>query len=437
MARVRAWDVVSRFPGTLGVLTITLLIFALEHGFGGATDLRAQIRLGAMRVDRVAEHAEVWRLVTSMFLHHGIIHLLINTFALVQLGPLVESLWGTRRFLTFFVACGIAGSLASAAFTPSGYAGSVGASGALMGLAGLLLGTRAFGEENVREFLGDLLGRRLLQGVLLTLGLGFGLWLVLPVVDNWSHVGGLVCGFALALAHPDPVERNDLQTSMGFSVTLLVLSLSWGACAVQGARAWDTLEVDTARMLSVRASANPGGLASLPVLPEMLDWYDQADLPEEGLDRYTRAVRAYDDPLYLRQLVGMLALQQEETGAERDQHMMVTLERWLEVAPDDPDALNATAWHLVTRQHEEWRDPARAEPLSRESLRRIPEPDSHEGKRARSAYLDTLGEILFQQGRYAEARETQLEAVALAKETELPDLGELEARLYKIEAKVP
>jgi hypothetical protein len=310
----------------------------------------------------------------------------------------------------------------------------VGASGALMGLAGLLLGTRTFGEENVREFLGDLLGRRLLQGVLLTLGLGFGLWLVLPVVDNWAHVGGLVCGFALALAHPDPVERNDLQTTMGFSVTLLVLLLSWGACAVQGPRAWETLEVDTARMLSVRASASPGGLASLAVLPEMLDWYDQAQLPEEGLDRYVRAVRAYDDPIYLRQLVGMLAVQQQETGADRDEHMMVALERWLELSPADPDALNATAWHLVTRKHVERRDPARAEPLSRESLRRISDPESEDGERVRSAYLDTLAEILLQLGRHAEALEVQREAVALAQEHELPDLPELEARLARIEA---
>lgn len=425
-----------RFPGTLGILIVTLGVFALEYAEGGTTDLRAQMRLGALRTDRVAEHAEAWRLVAPIFLHHGPIHLLLNLFALLQLGPLVESLWGTRRFFTFYVFCGIAGTLASAALTGSGYAGSVGSSGALMGLAGLLLGARAYGEENTRDFLGDLLGRRLLQGVLLTLGLGFGLWFFLPVVDNWAHIGGLACGLLLAFAHPDPVERNERQSTLGLLVALAIVSGSGVATAIRGDRALATLEIDTARMLSVRASEAPAGMSALFVLPEMLDWYDRAGAPAEGLDRFTRAARTCKDSSTLRTLVGLLALS-EQQGTSREPHLMVTLERWLEIAPDDPDALNGMAWLLVTRATEPLRDPVRAEPLSRESLRRIPDIESEAGKTTRAAYLDTLAEILFQLDRYEEAASVQREAVALAKEVALADLTEMTARLDKIDARLP
>lgn len=190
--RLRARDLARRFPGTLGLAAVTLGMFLLEHVFGGGTDLHAQVRLGALRVDRLVEHRELWRLVLPMFLHHGAIHLVLNGLALLQLGPLVESLWGTRRMVAFYVFCGIASALASAEFTADGYSGSVGASGAIMGLAGLLLGTTWFGEENVRVFLVDLLGRRLLNAVVLTFAIGIGLVWVMPIVDNWGHFLSLI-----------------------------------------------------------------------------------------------------------------------------------------------------------------------------------------------------------------------------------------------------
>ena len=440
MARTRARDGLRRIPGTIFVLLTTLFLFGLEHWLGGGTDLGAQIRLGALRADRISDHGEIWRLVTPIFLHHGAIHLVLNLFALLQLGPLVESMWGTRRFFAFYVACGIAGSLASASLTSEIYAGSVGSSGALMGLAGLLLGTRAYGEEHARDFLGEVLGRRLLQGVLLTLGLGFALYLLLPVVDNWAHIGGLCCGLLLAAAHGDPTEKSEFQSSMGALAAMLVLSSSLLAAAAQGDRALATLEIDTARMLSARASQSHEAVGPL-LLPEMLDWYDRAQLrpdgsvPDaraEGLDRFARAVRAIHDPSAARQLTGVLALAERE-GVDREEHLMLVLQRWYEIAPEDPDALNGLAWQLVTRKATSLRDPARALPLSRESLRRIPDPSSEQGKLSRAAYLDTLAEILFQLGELDEALKSQQEAISLGKEAGMTEQGELTERLAKIE----
>lgn len=422
-----------RFPGTVALVALTVAVFFAERALGGTTDLRAQVRLGALRPDRLVEHYELWRLVMPMFLHHGVIHLALNGLALVQLGPLVEGLWGSRRMVSFYVGSGVVSALASAAFTPDGYAAAVGASGAIMGLAGVLLGTSVFGEESARAFLVDLLGQRLLRGVLLTLAIGIGLWFVMPIVDNWGHIGGLATGLAIAFGHPDPVDRNEAQTTIGFGLAGAAVIAAFVAMGVRGGDAMATIDLDTARTLSVRASRNPGGLTTADVLLEMLTWYDKAGAGAEGLDRFERGVDKFDGALPLQLLAaGLLA--QSEAGADRDVHLALTIERWCAIAPDDPNALNALAWHLVTRTDVSARDPARAERLARESLARIPDPDATAGKQMRAAFLDTLAEALFQLERFDEARVAQTESVKLARQLDLDDLPELDARLRKIEA---
>ena len=88
-----------------------------------------------------------WRTVTCMFLHFGIIHLGFNMWVLWDLGQLVERLVGNVGFLVLYFASGIAGSLASLAWQP--LAISAGASGAVFGVAGALLGLIAFRHDSV------------------------------------------------------------------------------------------------------------------------------------------------------------------------------------------------------------------------------------------------------------------------------------------------
>jgi membrane associated rhomboid family serine protease len=441
--RPSPWRVARRFPGTLAIAALTLGMFGLEHLLGGGTDLRAQMRLGALRTDRLVEHWELWRLVMPMFLHHGAIHLALNGLALLQLGPLVESLWGTRRLLVFYVCSGIAASLVSAAFNAEGVAAALGASGALMGLAGLLLGASLFGEESARTFLVQLLGQRLLRAVLLTLAIGVGLWFVLPIIDNWAHVGGLVTGLALAVAYPDPADREDGPASLAAMVAAGIVVAAFAASAFGGRAAMATVEIDTARQLSIRSSRSPGGFASVQALTQMLEWYDEAEAPAEGLDRFERAVAKFQEPVLLQILAGVL-FEQVDAGRDRDAHLERVLARWVELSPEQPEALNALAWHLVTRTDDARRDPQRAEVLSRESLARIRAPGAagpgcgggaQTEKLMRAQFLDTLGEILYQQDRLEEALEVQSESAAIARELELDaeDLEEITARLQKIE----
>src|SRR6266849_11169983 len=85
-----------------------------------------------------------WRLVTSMFLHIGIIHIALNMWCLWSLGAVCESLYGPWTFAAVYLISGVSGSLASIAYHPNGV--SAGASGAIFGLAGALISAYYFGE---------------------------------------------------------------------------------------------------------------------------------------------------------------------------------------------------------------------------------------------------------------------------------------------------
>lgn len=418
---------------TLGIASLTLLFFGFESLFGGTTSIDAMLRLGALRVDRVAEHREWFRLVMPMLLHAGWVHLVLNGFALLQLGALVESLWGGRRLLMFYVASGIAGALVSAVANPPGFPIAVGASGAILGLAGVVIGTTTWGQEPARSWLLELVGQRLLASVGLTFAIGMGLWLVLPAVDNWAHAGGFACGLLLSLAHPDPTDDETAASALGSAAAIALVATAITAAAIEGPKALETVDLDTARILAVRTSRQPGAWSNPPILVEMMDRFDRAGADDEGLETLRRQVARFDSPVVVTILVVML-MEQRDRGSDLDAAIDVALQRWLELAPDDPSALNTAAWHRVTRRDPATRDPAAALPLSRKSLERIPDPESTEGRTLRSAFLDTLGEILLQLGQLDEALTVQQEAVALAKELELDDLAEIEARLGRIEA---
>ena len=83
-------------------------------------------------------HGQWWRMVASMFLHFGLIHLLFNMYVLFSIGLFIESLAGRGPFVVLYLVCGLGGSAASLAWHPSVV--SAGASGAIFGLYGALLG---------------------------------------------------------------------------------------------------------------------------------------------------------------------------------------------------------------------------------------------------------------------------------------------------------
>jgi rhomboid protease GluP len=165
-----------------------------RFGFIDPTSLEGQLALHSLLV----AHGDYYRLLSVVLVHDpsDILHLLFNMYALWYAGQLVERMYGSWVMFVLYCACGIAASAASYAFGPGGW--SVGASGAIFGLFGIVLvGTRfhhAILDAQSRAVASQI-------GILIVLNLAIGFSGILNV-DNYAHVGGLVAGLWLAVVLP-------------------------------------------------------------------------------------------------------------------------------------------------------------------------------------------------------------------------------------------
>jgi membrane associated rhomboid family serine protease len=135
-----------------------------------------------------------WRLLTANYLHAGIIHLGFNMWCLWNLGMLAERIFDRRTYFLVYTASGLAGSLLSAWGHPMIV--GVGASGAIFGLAGALIGALYFGRLPIPE--GALRGT--LKSLLSFAGYNLLFGAVVPGIDNLAHIGGFLTGFAVGTA---------------------------------------------------------------------------------------------------------------------------------------------------------------------------------------------------------------------------------------------
>lgn len=140
---------------------------------------------------RALWRGEAWRLLSCLFLHANLVHFLCNMAVLVRFGTDLEGRLGTARFALLYLLAGLAGDLASVLLLPA-EAPTVGASGALFGVAGAHLALEMERGRSPAAFLELAGGRTLVFFVLANLALGF----TIPFVNNGAHLGGLLGGFA-------------------------------------------------------------------------------------------------------------------------------------------------------------------------------------------------------------------------------------------------
>ncbi len=196
---------------TLVILAITVLIFLLEIVAGGSTNPDVLIELGAAYGPYI-HRGEYWRLVMPMFLHAGLLHIVLNGYALWVLGPPLERLYGYGRFACLYVGAGIGASMVSMWRSDSV---AVGASGAIFGIAAAMVVIGYRHPEVVPWRWQRFFGRRMIFVILISLAFGPALYLVnlalklnLPRIDNWAHLGGIATGAVLALLIPPPRPRE-------------------------------------------------------------------------------------------------------------------------------------------------------------------------------------------------------------------------------------
>jgi rhomboid protease GluP len=169
---------------------------------------------------------EWWRLLTCVFVHGGIIHIAFNMWCLWNLGALCESLYGRWTYTAIYLICGLGASLASATWHP--YVPSVGASGAIFGLAGALIAALKLGEFSVP--------RAALSGTMRSLGafvfynLIFGF--ALPGIDNTAHIGGLITGVIVGALIALIAPRQDQSSRRVAIFLVLILTLACGAVGI-------------------------------------------------------------------------------------------------------------------------------------------------------------------------------------------------------------
>jgi membrane associated rhomboid family serine protease len=183
--------------------------------FSGPELVRWGANVGALTIS-----GEWWRLLTNVFVHGGIMHIAFNMWCLWNLGALCESLYGRWTYAVIYLICGVGASLANAAWHP--YVPSVGASGAIFGLAGALLAAFKLGEFSVP--------RAALSGTLRSLGafvvynLIFGF--AIPGIDNAAHIGGLVTGLIVGslIALIAPLQEQSPRRAAVFLFVTLALA---------------------------------------------------------------------------------------------------------------------------------------------------------------------------------------------------------------------
>lgn len=162
-------------------------------------------------------NGELWRLFTSMFLHGGIIHLLFNMYAALQVGFLLETTIGKSRYIVSYIACGMIASIASIAFNDNIV--SVGASGAIFGLYGLLLSLLITKRLDIPQES----RKNLLSSTMIFIGYNLVFGFAKEGIDNAAHIGGLVSGFLIGFIYNPSMKRSESSMLVSCSIAGVVL----------------------------------------------------------------------------------------------------------------------------------------------------------------------------------------------------------------------
>jgi rhomboid protease GluP len=200
------------------ILGINVAVFLLGMVPGGSSITNFCANLGELTFS-----GEWWRLLTSVFVHGGLFHIAFNMWCLWNLGQLCESLYGRWTYAAIYLICGVGASLASAAWHPD--TPSVGASGAIFGLAGALIAAFKLGEFSIPR--SALSGTMRSLGAFVVYNLIFGA--IIPGIDNTAHIGGLITGLIVGALIAFIAPQQDQAPRRAAIFVVIILALAGGA----------------------------------------------------------------------------------------------------------------------------------------------------------------------------------------------------------------
>ena len=203
----------NKFPMiTYWLIAVNVILYVIPILFGQYNDLINNYSVWGPAI----REGQYYRLLTGIFLHGGILHLLFNCYALYVIGSQVENFLGRIKFAIIYLVAGISGALFSVIF--GGNFASIGASGAIFGLMGSLV---YFGYH-YRVYLGNVVKSQIIPLILLNLALGF----FMSGVDNFAHIGGLIGGTLMSIALGVKDKSSWFERMNGWIITIIFLAFS-------------------------------------------------------------------------------------------------------------------------------------------------------------------------------------------------------------------
>ena len=189
-----------------------IVIFIMMYLIGnGSLDTYTLYNFGAL-----VKNKEYFRVLTSIFLHIGVLHLLMNAYSLYILGKQVESFYGHIKTFIIFILSGICGNLLSIILMNSNTI-SAGASGAIFGLMGALL----YFAYNQRTYMADALKREILPVLIINLLFTFSI----PSINMFAHIGGLIGGIIISNAVGIKYKTSSFEKKNGILASIILFGL--------------------------------------------------------------------------------------------------------------------------------------------------------------------------------------------------------------------
>lgn len=194
------------------ILFINMFLWLIMETYGGTENPDILFMFGAN--EKIALwQGEYWRLISSVFIHIGLLHILGNSLFLYLCGPLLEKSYGHEKFLIIYMLSGFTGSIFSLLgmkITESVVTISAGASGALFGILGGLISFTVIAKKNLPARL----YRSLIMNLLLLVSLNLLINLIIPGIDMLAHIGGLFAGLFLGyLLQPEVMVKKEIFTN--------------------------------------------------------------------------------------------------------------------------------------------------------------------------------------------------------------------------------
>jgi rhomboid protease GluP len=256
--RLKALAPITWITWTLIVANTGVWLVMVTQGMNWSHSDPAMLYAWGANATSAVQAGEWWRLLTATFLHGGLLHITLNMIGLYAAGQMVERVYGHAQFLLLYLVTAVAGSVASLYFSAQTNV-SVGASGAVFGVAGALL----VAVLQHRDQLPRLFSRQVLSGMGVFVAYSFMQGFTQPNIDNAAHVGGLLAGAVAALVLP---ERFDLERFREAWITRSLVLLVLAATGLHWA-------ARTAPPASVNLAAQ---MQALHALPKIAKDFDQA-----------------------------------------------------------------------------------------------------------------------------------------------------------------